>query len=88
MFHNETGYWMREAETALIMHSLHIPRCIGLITGGVHKGDTDRQGRVVVEVAAKDGDPDWGIVQTPHMRDNARTLEFSHRIAVGDNDLV
>jgi hypothetical protein len=42
----------------------------------------------VLDVAAKDGDPDWGIVQAPFMRDNARTLEFSHRIAVGDTDLV
>lgn len=29
VFHNETGYWMWEAETGTVMHSLHIPRGAG-----------------------------------------------------------
>jgi hypothetical protein len=42
VFHNETGYWMWEAETGTVMHSLHIPRGVGLIAGGVYNGETDR----------------------------------------------
>ena len=84
VFHNETGYWMWEPATGVVMHSLLIPRAVGVLAGGKYGGETDDEGRVVLEVAAKLGDPDWGIVQSPFMRDNASTTEFCHRVSVGN----
>ena len=34
VFHDETGYWMWDAERKLLMHSLSIPRAVSLIAGG------------------------------------------------------
>ena len=39
-------------------------------------------------MAAKDGSKDWGIAQSPFMRDNARTTEFRHKITVDGDKLV
>ena len=87
VFHDETGYWMWDAATATVMHSLVIPRAVGVLAGGAYNGETDEEGRVVLEVAARLGDPEWGIVQSPFMRDNARTIRFRHRLAVGGGTL-
>ena len=87
VFHNETGYWMWEPATKIVMHSLLIPRAVGVLAGGTYSGETDDDGRVVLEVAAKLGDENWGIVQSPFMRDNASTTEFRQRVAVGNGKL-
>ena len=42
---------------------------------------------MALEVAAKLGDPDWGVIQSPFMRDNARTLEFCHTLTIGGDTL-
>ena len=67
------------------MHSLQIPRAVGLIAGGVWNGSTDA---LVLDVSAKHDDRDWQIVQSPFMRDNARTLEFHHTITLDADTLV
>jgi hypothetical protein len=41
--------------------------------------------RVEIKVAAKEGDADWGIVQSPFLRDNARTIGFEHCVQVTGN---
>ena len=87
VFHNETGYWMWDKATGVIMHSLLIPRAVGLLAGGTYAGETDDQDRCILEVAAAEDDPDWGIVQSPFMRDNARTVSFTHWLAVGNGTL-
>jgi hypothetical protein len=81
VFHNESGYWMWDAEQGLVMQALTIPRGVCLIAGG--QADQSK-----LEVGAAIDDPDWGIVQPPFMRDNAKTLEFSHRISVTGDTLV
>ncbi len=39
VFHDETGYWMWDENSATIMHSLTIPRAVSVIAGGSHNGD-------------------------------------------------
>ncbi len=87
VFHNETGYWMWDKDAGTVMHSLLIPRAVGVIAGGTYSGETDSQGRTILEVSAKEDDPDWGIIQSPFMRDNARTVSFTHRLTVGNGTL-
>ena len=87
VFHNETGYWMWDAENKTVMHSLQIPRAVGLLAGGIYNGEKDSDGRIILNVAAKLGDQDWGIIQSPFMRDKASTKSFEHIIVVGNGKL-
>jgi hypothetical protein len=86
VFHNETGYWIWDAERQTVMQTLTIPRGVSLVAGGIYSADstdaTDEDRPVELEVHAAADDSDWGIVQSPFMRDNAKTLSFSHRISV------
>ena len=83
VFHNETGYWMWDRAEGVIMHSLAIPRAVSVLAGGKFKGGTP----VVFDVAARLDDPDWGIIQSPFMRDKARTLEFRHTVTLDGDTL-
>ena len=65
IFHDETGYWMWDAGPKIIMHSLVIPRAVAVLAGGLYQGDIDQKKGTVLEVSAKLGDPDWGILQSP-----------------------
>ena len=87
-FHHETGYWMWDAERRTIMHSLAIPRAVCVLAGGSHNGEANADGKTVLEVSAGLDDEDWQIIQSPFMRDNARTTAFSHKITVGNNTLT
>ena len=80
IFHDEIGYWMWDAEAKIAMHSLTIPRAVSILAGGPWSGGD-------LEVRAALGDPDWGIIQSPFMRDNAKTIEFRHRLAVKDGTM-
>ena len=87
IFHDETGYWMWDANTGVIMHSLTIPRGVSVLAGGRHNGGNTTEGSIVLEVSAGLNDKDWQIIQSPFMQDNARTTAFSHSIKVGNNKL-
>lgn len=83
-FHNETGYWMWDAATGTVMHSLAIPRAVCVLAGGKA---TAKDGATTFEVKASAGGKQWGIVQSPFMQEKARTLGFSHTITVKGNTL-
>lgn len=85
VFHDEVGYWMWDAATGTIMQSLIIPRAVGLLAGGEYAGAFDAASGITLQVAARLNDPDWGIVQSPFMRDNASTVEFRHDITFDAN---
>ncbi len=87
VFHDETGYWMWDAEAGIIMHSLSIPRAVCVLAGGTYRGEKTPAGSILLEVSAALDDKDWTIIQSPFMRDNARTTGFRHRIAVGNGKL-
>ncbi|MBQ0718924.1 MAG: FABP family protein [Gammaproteobacteria bacterium] len=88
VFHDETGYWMWDAAKQTIMHSLLVPRAVGVLAGGTYKAsNSTNTDSVELKVAAKIDDPDWSIIQSPFMRDNAKTIAFSHQINVSANHL-
>jgi hypothetical protein len=87
VFHDQTGYWMWDPRANVVMHSLVIPRGVGVHAGGQYTGAKHADGASVLEVAAGVDDPDWGIIQSPFMRDNARTTAFRHRVEVGNGKL-
>jgi hypothetical protein len=86
-FHDQTGYWMWDAESGVVMQSLTIPRAVCVLAGGTYAATDAADTKIVLEVAAKLGDDSWGIIQSPFMRDNARTVEFRHRITLQGDKL-
>lgn len=85
VIHDETGYWMWEASTGTIMHSLTIPRGVSVLAGGQYHASDN--GVISLNVSAKENDDDWQIIQSPFMRDNARTTAFEHTIEIQGNRL-
>lgn len=84
VFHDQTGYWMWDSATDVVMQSISIPRAVTLLAGG--KATTTDKG-TTLNVQAKLGDPDWGIVQSPFMRDNASTTGFELELTVKGDDM-
>jgi len=79
VFHDQVGYWLWDAQSETIMQTLTIPRAVSIVAGGSAQGGAKSGGPLVLEVAAKLGDPDWGIAQSPFMRDSASTLAYRYR---------
>ena len=79
VFHDQIGYWTFDSKTGVLTQSLSIPGAVGLLAGGSVIEQSDR---TEFSVKAIDGDKDWGIVQSPFMRDNARTVSFEHKVVV------
>jgi hypothetical protein len=87
VFHDETGYWMWDPKSKIVMHSLVIPRGVCVLAGGEYKGPTSSDGKVEIEVFASLNDENWGIVQSPFMQKTARTTEFRHKLTLKDDRL-
>ena len=85
VFHDEVGYWLWDSAAQVIMHSLAIPRAVTLVAGGSYTDDP-KADPVVLEVRAADGE-EWGISQSPFMRDKARTVEFRHKVSISGDAL-
>jgi hypothetical protein len=85
VFHDQVGYWLWDPATDVVCQTLTIPRAVTLLAGGTAtvNGET-----TVIKVKAKDGDQDWGIVQSPFMQNKARTTAFVHNIEVNGDTLV
>ena len=87
VFHDQIGYWLWDAGSGTVIQTVTIPRGVSVIAGGSLDGAAKGSASIVIEVAAKLGDPDWGIVQSPFMRDNASTLAFRHKITLAGDRL-
>jgi hypothetical protein len=87
VFHHQVGYWLWDGEAGTIAQTLTIPRAVSLVAGGHCAASVKGSAPVVLEVVAKLGDPEWGIVQSPFMRDNASTIAFRHVITLDGNRL-
>jgi hypothetical protein len=87
VFHDETGYWLWDTKTGTLMHSLTIPRAVCVLAGGTYNGEKTAGGSIILEVSAGLNDQDWQIIQSPFMRDHARTTKFRHRLVAGNDKL-
>lgn len=79
VFHDQVGYWIWNAETGEVIQTLTIPRGVTLLAGGTA---IIENGKIILEVSAKAGKPDWNIIETNFMHKKARTLAFTHRLEV------
>lgn len=87
VFHDETGYWMWDAATSTVIHSLQIPRAVAVMAGGTYTPDPSTSA-ITLELKAGINNKDWGIVQSPFMRDNAKTIAFRQKVTVDGDRLT
>ena len=83
-FHNESGYLTWDADAQQVMQTFTIPRGVAVIAGGTATLDGST---TIIQVDAAADSPDWPICEAPFMRDNARTLSFTHRLEVQGDEL-
>ena len=84
IFHEQVGHWIYEAETGLVMHSLSIPRGVCILAGG---DITTNENETCFKVSASTENNDFGIVQSPFMKNKARTNSFTMNMTVNQNTL-
>ncbi len=80
-FHQELGYWLWDADAKLIMRCFTIPRGVALLAGGHAEPDARR-----FELAAALGSTTFGISSNPYLDREFRTLRFSMRLVLIDDD--
>jgi hypothetical protein len=84
--HDQTGYWIWDAEAEMIMHSFTIPRGVAVLAGGSCLAVPDGE-NLLMEVKASQGGSDWQIIQSPFMQGNAVTREFEQQLVLGKDSL-
>jgi hypothetical protein len=82
VFHDQVGYWTWDSGDDTVVECFTIPRSVAVVAGGRASTPQSLTERVVLEVAAKEDDPDYGVVQAPFMASHARTLGFQHHLEV------
>ena len=87
IFHDETGYWMWDEKTNVIMHSLNIPRAVSLLAGTMLNNTNYSNGKLEFEVSAAIDNADWGIIQSPFMKQKALTKSYNQKIIIEDEKM-
>ncbi len=85
--HDETGYWMWDASTNTVINSLIIPRAVCVLAGGKFNDSADQNSEIKLEVAAGIDHPEWNIIQSPFMKENARTTAFTRTITISNGQM-
>lgn len=70
-FHDQTGYWLWEAKSGLVLQTLAIPRGQVLLASGQAKADDDR-----IVVTATRGKTDYGICSNDFLEYAFRTESY------------
>ncbi len=84
IFHDQIGHWIYEPSTGLIMHSLTIPRGVCVLAGGTVIQSDDE---FIFKVSAKSDSDTFGIIQSPFMKEKAKTKVFEMTLIVNGNEL-
>jgi len=87
VFHDETGYYMWDAENNVLMHSLNIPRAVSLLAGAALTTENYQNGNLNFELNAGIENKDWGIVQSPFMKAKALTKSYNQKLVVENGKL-
>lgn len=87
IFHDQTGYWMWDEKNNVIMHSLNIPRAVSLLAGTTLSEENFKNEKLSFEIEAGIDNKDWGIIQSPFMKDKALTKSYLQKIEIEDGKL-
>ena len=85
IIHDQVGYWLWDNSSGVLAHSIAIPRAVCVLAGGAL--DASATGPLVLNVQAALGHPEWGIIQSPFMRGNAKTTTFTYEGTVDGDSL-
>lgn len=89
VFHHQVGYWSWDASNGAITHTFSIPRGVSVVACGKVLDNEDQKSNITeIEVLAEDGGFDGGIVQSPFMRNNAKTTSFTQKISIDGDTLT
>lgn len=83
--HDQTGYWLWDAQKEEIIHSLTIPRGVCVLAGG--KVINSSKDEIVIEVQAAEDNKNYSIVQAPFMSDKAKTTAFELTLTLTNETL-
>ena len=84
IFHDQTGHWIYEPATGMIVHSLSIPRAVCVLAGGKLEQQGDES---IFQVEATAGSDTFGVVQSPFMLEKAKTTAFRMTLRVSGDEL-
>ena len=84
VFHDQVGYWLWDPASERVVQTLMIPRGVALLAEGSAAVDG---GVLRIEVQAAADSP-WGILESPFMREQARTTGFSYRLELSGDTLI
>ena len=87
VFHDQTGYWMWDAQNKIIMQSLVIPRAVSLLAGG-ESSVSEASSEVTFKVKSDHEKKDWGIVQSPFMLEKALTKSYEVTLKVSGDEMT
>ena len=76
-FHDQVGYWLWEAATQTVTHSLAIPRAQVALASGTAAPDA-----IEFELIANAGGANYGILSSPFIDAAFRTLSFRIRVTI------
>jgi len=87
-FHHQVGYWSWDAATGAVTHSFSIPRGVSIVACGKVLDEEDSDPNIPeIEVLAEDGGFHGGIVQSPFMKNNAKTTAFEQKLTLDGDTL-
>lgn len=80
-FHTEVGYWLWDSATGEVMRCFVVPRGITTLAGGTATADATS-----FDLAAKLGDPIYGIAENKYLSQKASTISYTATITVDGPD--
>ena len=72
--HDQTGYWLWDAQNQEVIHSITIPRGVCVLAGG--KVTNSTKDETIIEVQASEDNKNYSIIQAPFMSSKAKTTAF------------
>lgn len=87
LIHDESGYLIWDKNAGTVTMGFTIPRGACVLAGGTCESSESAVDEMIMTVAAAHDDPDWSIVQSRFLRDNALTKEFRRTITISDTRL-
>lgn len=72
VFHKETGYWIWDSASELVMRSFMVPRASTILAGGSCKADATS-----FNLRAEAGALDFGVLSSPFLLANAKCIEYT-----------
>ena len=80
-YHEQVGYWLWEAATGTVIHTLTIPRGMAVMAAGKATAETRN-----FELAATHADENFGIRSLPFLDYAFKTVEFRIKVSIIDDD--